>query len=492
MKRYPSLSVCMIAKNEEKNLPRVLSSVKGLAGEVIVVDTGSEDRTAAVAREAGAKVFHFDWCDDFSAARNESLRHATKDFVLWLDADDEVRREDHRRILNHLRTHPGQAVCLAVDADAKGKAAAMQIRVLPNRKGLRFKGRVHEQIWQSVQDHGVPVAICDATIVHLGYGEESLTLQKLARNRRLLEMDLAEDPDCAASHHFMARTLLGLGDPLGALGHLDKLADLGRDDPSLYVPDFFRHAMLDKARLLDNLGRKDEALSFALEYKEIFPDFIFLRHCGAGLYMERNEHRKAYEELLPLKNRSVGREVMLVDIKETERSIRRDLGISALFVGDFKVAEECFSAAAASEPSDATAYHFLALARETKGDIDGAIEACRQGLERTGQEGSLKKRLFLLYVRKEDFASALEVFETLNGFRGEPDVIAGRFLMSCKVLDARGMIRDYRVLQEKLSKDPVDFPLNLMEVKERLRTLGDQKPAQLFDEAVSFLLAKAS
>jgi glycosyltransferase involved in cell wall biosynthesis len=84
------VSLTMIVKNEEVNLPKCLESVRGVFDEIVIVDTGSTDRTVEIARWFGARVFHFPWIDDFAAARNEALSHATGDYAFWLDADDVV------------------------------------------------------------------------------------------------------------------------------------------------------------------------------------------------------------------------------------------------------------------------------------------------------------------------------------------------------------------------------------------------------------------
>ena len=83
-------ALTMIVRDEETNLPRCLASVRGVFDEIVVVDTGSVDRTREVAREYGAKVFEFAWIDDFAAARNAALEHATGDYAFWLDADDVI------------------------------------------------------------------------------------------------------------------------------------------------------------------------------------------------------------------------------------------------------------------------------------------------------------------------------------------------------------------------------------------------------------------
>ena len=89
----PTLSLAMITKNESASLAHCLASVRGLVDELVVVDTGSSDGTVAVAEQHGARVGRFPWCDDFSAARNESLRLCTGDWVLLLDADESLTPE---------------------------------------------------------------------------------------------------------------------------------------------------------------------------------------------------------------------------------------------------------------------------------------------------------------------------------------------------------------------------------------------------------------
>ena len=87
------LSFCMIVKNEEASLPQCLNSVKDVVDEMVVLDTGSTDKTVEIAKEFGAKVYHFEWCNDLSAARNESLKYVQGDWVLVLDADEVLTPE---------------------------------------------------------------------------------------------------------------------------------------------------------------------------------------------------------------------------------------------------------------------------------------------------------------------------------------------------------------------------------------------------------------
>ena len=96
--RKAKVSLTMIVRNEEENLPRCLESVQGLFDEIIVVDTGSTDRTKEIAAGFGARVFDFAWIDDFSAARNVALDHASGDYALWLDADDVIEPSQKEKL----------------------------------------------------------------------------------------------------------------------------------------------------------------------------------------------------------------------------------------------------------------------------------------------------------------------------------------------------------------------------------------------------------
>src|SRR5712692_4072894 len=104
-------SLCLMVRNEETALPGCLQSAADLVIEIIVVDTGSTDRTKEIAASFGAKVFDFPWCDDFAAGRNECIRHATGNFIFWMDADeriDEANREKLRVLFRSLPEIRGQ------------------------------------------------------------------------------------------------------------------------------------------------------------------------------------------------------------------------------------------------------------------------------------------------------------------------------------------------------------------------------------------------
>lgn len=142
----------MIVKNEEENLGRCLASADGLFDEIIVTDTGSEDNTAAVAEAFGARVFGFEWCDDFSAARNFSFSQATKSHIMWLDADDVLTpaARDGLIALKATLDADTDVVMLPYNAafDDAGRPVFtyMRERIVRRGAGFVWHGAVHETI----------------------------------------------------------------------------------------------------------------------------------------------------------------------------------------------------------------------------------------------------------------------------------------------------------------------------------------------------------
>jgi tetratricopeptide (TPR) repeat protein len=156
----PRVSLCMIVKNEEANLSPCLESVTGLVDETIVADTGSTDRTRDIPARAGARVVDFPWVDSFAAARNESLQHATGDWIFWLDADDRLDEENQgrlRTLFAGLRdenaAYAMKCVCLP-DQSSQAATVVDHIRLFRNHPQARWKYRVHEQILPAVRRLG--------------------------------------------------------------------------------------------------------------------------------------------------------------------------------------------------------------------------------------------------------------------------------------------------------------------------------------------------
>ena len=144
-----TLSICMIVRDEEATLARCLDCVKNLADEIIVVDTGSVDKSVEIARRYTDNVHFFEWCDDFSAARNFSFSKATGDLLMWLDADDVITADNVNK-LAELKTRDDFDVAFVKYAAAfDGDVPTMEYyreRVVRRSLNLRWQGEVHEAI----------------------------------------------------------------------------------------------------------------------------------------------------------------------------------------------------------------------------------------------------------------------------------------------------------------------------------------------------------
>ena len=188
------ISLCMIVKDEEFFLDAALKSVRAMScvGEMIVADTGSTDRTVDIAMENGAVVYHFEWCDDFSAARNFAADKAENDWILVLDADEEVIRADIDELALFITNLDIVGAVSKVEMTDKSTGPLSR---LYNKTTYRYEGIIHEQIVPN-GDHRKIIKDAPIHIIHHGYAPEFKQAKgKLERNERLLLKELATKPD---------------------------------------------------------------------------------------------------------------------------------------------------------------------------------------------------------------------------------------------------------------------------------------------------------
>lgn len=202
----PRLSLCLIAKNEARFLRKCLQSVAGIVDEIVVVDTGSTDGTQEIAREFGAILVEQTWNDDFAEARNVSLRHATGDWVLWLDADEEVTpesKDEFRQAIEQAAPKVGAFLVQihnwmsTLNREDGGERiihhAARLFRLTPK---VKFVGRIHEQNLPSLLGAGYEAVSAPQLVLdHYGYVSEIRDEKnKNERTIRLLTREVAECP----------------------------------------------------------------------------------------------------------------------------------------------------------------------------------------------------------------------------------------------------------------------------------------------------------
>ncbi len=201
----PRLSLCMIVRNNEHTIGPCLESIRPWVDEMLVVDTGSTDRTPDICRELGATVRHWAWRDDFSAARNESLHDARGEWIFWMDSDDTIPADCGRRLRALADgTHAPEILGYVMQVHCPGPGAeghrdvtvVDHIKLFRNRPDLRFEHRIHEQILPAIRRAGGDVQFTDIYVVHSGSDHPAAGRRgKLERDFRLLHLDLQERPD---------------------------------------------------------------------------------------------------------------------------------------------------------------------------------------------------------------------------------------------------------------------------------------------------------
>ncbi|HUA69281.1 MAG TPA: glycosyltransferase [Candidatus Saccharimonadales bacterium] len=223
-----SLSVCLIVKNEEKFLGQCLKSVRNLASQIVIVDTGSTDGTVKIAKEFGAEVYSITWNDDFSAARNAALEHATGDWILMLDADEELPADQHGKLQDDLKQADVVAFRLPlVNRGEEGQGHSYVPRLFRNLPGAHYYGRIHEQIFPSLiaasKGWGTVTRFGTARLLHHGYAKEVVNdRNKVERNLRLLRRAVEEYPDDVNLVMNLGLELVHAGDLTAGLKHYRK------------------------------------------------------------------------------------------------------------------------------------------------------------------------------------------------------------------------------------------------------------------------------
>lgn len=188
----------MIVKNEESTLPRCLDSVKDVVDEIVIVDTGSADNTIKIAEGYNAKVFHFDWINDFSAARNFALKNSTGDFILYLDADEILKEESKEEIKTIIRKAEKigyLCTITSIDNYSNHSNSIQYVRFFKNSDKIYFQGKAHEQITDSLLENGYKIQKSNIEIIHFGYDiPKDEKKAKAERNLKLLLSDLEKNP----------------------------------------------------------------------------------------------------------------------------------------------------------------------------------------------------------------------------------------------------------------------------------------------------------
>lgn len=269
----PSISLCLIARDEERWLPGCLASALPWVDEVVLVDTGSSDRTVAMAQARGARVFHHPWAQDFALHRNQALDQARGDWVLWLDADEELEPAS-APLIREVVSQPGidSVYVEIIHLDPQGRHA-MQVgqKLFRRASGLRFVGRIHERL---VHPQGPrPGLRAPIRILHHGFAQGAQALEvKERRNLELLKAWIAQEPQRLDPRIYLAQTLMArpATAPACLAAAREALALARRlGTPAPHLARIY-HPML---MALTHLDRPDQVIEAARQCLELLPGY---------------------------------------------------------------------------------------------------------------------------------------------------------------------------------------------------------------------------
>ena len=370
-----SISLCMITKNEENNLADCLNSVKDIVDEIVIVDTGSTDKTKEIAKKFDAKIFDFKWIDDFSAARNESINPATKEWILIMDAyetlDDEgkkVIRElingkeaDAFLFLQKNYTNETKVAGFVNELHEKngkkyaGWYGSLIARLFRNKKGYSFEGTVHELVEPSIEKKNGKIAAANVALHHYGNADPAARKKKLQFYLELCKKKAKQNPNDSA---------------------------------------YYELGVLQKEN--NNL---DDAIKFLKKAIELNPKHSMALYELGVIY----EKQKNYDE-------AINHYTELLKIKKNSEAFQ-SLGVCYLKKGMLKEAKNNLVKALLLNPKKYTVHNNLGAVFEKLGDYDSAINILNIGIQLNSNNIVGFYNLGIALDKKGDFGNAMKTYE---------------------------------------------------------------------------------
>jgi glycosyltransferase involved in cell wall biosynthesis len=345
-----TVSLCMIVKNEEKHLARCLHSVKPVVDEIVIVDTGSSDRTKEIGVAFGAHVVDFPWGEDFSKARKFALSQASGDWILVLDADEILSPQDHdefRKLIHSVQTGPA-AFCVRTrnytrhvnavgwqpntgeypEEDGPGWIPSDKVRLFTNDARIRFSHAVHELVEPALRNLNIAVSACDIPVHHYGKLQEGKTHEKTRAYSNLSRKKLKKTNRDSVALRELAIQSSQLGrheealnlwkellklQPQSAEAHLNigtaywnlaryaEAADFA--DKALRLDPTLKEARFNRAIALLLSGRAEETKSILQEVVAQYPEYPaaqFLLCVAHACLEEQSQIGNALNTLIPL------------------------------------------------------------------------------------------------------------------------------------------------------------------------------------------------
>jgi len=300
------ISLCMIVKDEENCLKRCLQSVQGLVSEIIIVDTGSKDSTREIAKQFTDKVYDFDWCNDFSKARNFSLEKASNEWILVLDADEVVLEFYKDKVIDFIKADEssvGRIKRINILEDNMGtKKFIERVNRLFNKKYYHYEGIIHEQVVSKRTKEYIMVNV-DIVADHVGYTKEVINkTQKTHRNLELLHKSIKKDDKDPYLYYQLGKTYYLQKNYNEAFNAFSQALSFNLNNRHEYVEDLVE----TYGYCLLNAGRYEQALELK-RYKDDYGRSLDYKFLMALIYMNNGVFEQAVRGFLDCIGESEGK-----------------------------------------------------------------------------------------------------------------------------------------------------------------------------------------
>lgn len=313
------LSVCIIVRDEEKLLERCLESVYGIADEVIVVDTGSIDKTKEIAIRFTEQVYDFEWINDFSRARNYAASKASGEWIFVIDADEYVERESFKKFKEKLHSHGNQYEILApkivsfLGRNASQTELNYHERIYKNNGLIEYNRPIHEIL---INKKGAKkVNQLDLIIYHSGYMTD--VVREKDKNKRNLMLLLKNENKTAIDYFYLGNEYAALGEKEQAIDYYYQAL---REKGERQV-EWEKNLFVNLIQSLQKVNRIQEALSIIEIGRKKYPKYVDYLYYKGLMYFEVENYEKSrvvFEEILNEKEKfEVGTSIEYLEVLPT-------------------------------------------------------------------------------------------------------------------------------------------------------------------------------
>lgn len=406
----PTLSACMIVKNEEELLPQCLDSIKDVVDEIIIVDTGSTDRTVEIAESYGAKIYHHPWTGSFSESRNHSIKYATCDWILIVDADEELEKDDIPLLRTVLKNEDCTTIFFQVLSDLPtGVSKNASQRVFRRGKG-HYDGIVHNQLVCEGK-----ALVTQIKLYHCGYNlDEERMRKKHKRTEDLLKQQISGDPANVYALSNLVRIYRcqkkwddAIRTAEGAL----KLDPHPRNVNELA----YQMILCDLTYSLLEVGKAERAEEIGLELVKSYPDNMDGQFYMANVDLAKCDYQRAirhYMKYIRLTEQDAQHRskftALIVDSYESQAQAWNNTGSCYIHLEQFDKAVMAFRKAITHDNELPMYYENLARILSTHGKVDEAKEVLEEALNLGIADSSIHHLLSNTYRSQGEIDQAIE------------------------------------------------------------------------------------